>query len=226
MQVRLGVGANQAAVKAGISTEQGRKLGLSESETAAFNEALRRSATKSLCESDSIESSWSQTLSDKTGYAFQEMRNKGIAYTEAQNSVQSVKSDDLNNLMNGVARGMAANDGASWNSLSTAQQDRYFANAGSMISDMAQNNPAALQALQKEYGAGGTTSGEKFGVSDFKGANVLLQANLNHDKVGIRLNNARKSTNLPDGIDLKGEHKIDAKKVSQNYANSSLTQFI
>ena len=101
-----------------------------------------------------------------------------------------------------------------------------FANAKSMISDMAQNNPAALQALQKEFGAGGTTSGEKFGVSDFKGANVLLQANLNHDKVGIRLNNARKSTNLPDGIDLKGEHKIDAKEVSQNYKNSSLTQFI
>ena len=226
MQVRLGVGANQAAVKAGISTEQGRKLGLSESETAAFNEALRRSATKSLCESDSIESSWSQTLSDKTGYAFQEMRNKGIAYTEAQNSVQSVKSDDLNNLMNGVARGMAANDGASWNSLSTAQQDRYFANAGSMISDMAQNNPAALQALQKEYGAGGTTSGEKFGVSDFKGANVLLQANLNHDQVTRRSVNARNSTDLPDGIDLKGEHKIDAKKVSQNYANNHLTKYI
>ena len=29
-----------------------------------------------------------------------------------------------------------------------------------MISDMAQNNPAALQVLQKEFGAGGTTSGE------------------------------------------------------------------
>lgn len=101
-----------------------------------------------------------------------------------------------------------------------------FANAKSMISDMAQNNPAALQALQKEYGAGGTTSGEKFGVSDFKGANVLLQANLNHEQVGIRLNNAKKITNLPDGIDLKGKQSIDAKKVSQNYKNSSLTQFI
>ncbi len=95
-----------------------------------------------------------------------------------------------------------------------------------MIGNMAQNNPAALQSLQKEFGAGGTTSGEKFDVNDFKGANVLLQANLNHDKVGIRLNNARKSTNLPDGIDLKGEHKIDAKEASQNYKNSSLTQFI
>lgn len=226
MQVGLSVGGSNAGVRAGITTEQGRKLGLNESETAAFNEALRRSATKSLCESDSIESSWSKTLSDKTGYAFQEMRNKGIAYTEAQNSVQSVKSDDLNNLMNGVARGMAANDGASWNSLSTAQQDRYFANAGSMISDMAQNNPAALQALQKEYGAGETTSGKKFDVNDFKGANVLLEVNRNHDKVNIRLKNVIKSTDLPDGIDLKGKQSIDAKKVSQNYKDLSLTQFI
>ena len=101
-----------------------------------------------------------------------------------------------------------------------------FANAKSMISDMAQNNPAALQSLQKEFGAGGTTSGIKFGVSDFKGANVLLQANLNHEQVGIRLNNAKKITNLPDGIDLKGKQSIDAKKVSQNYKDSSLTQFI
>ena len=36
----------------------------------------------------------------------------------------------------------------------------------------------------------------------------------------------KKITNLPDGIDLKGKQSIDAKKVSQNYANSSLTQFI
>ena len=212
----------KAGIRGDITAEQAAKMNLTEQERVAYNEALRRSATKSLCESDSIESSWSQTLSDKTGYAFQEMRNKDIAYTEAQNSVQSVKSDDLNNLMNGVARGMAANDGASWNSLSTAQQDRYFANTGSMISDMAQNNPAALQALQKEYGAGGTTSGEKFGVSDFKGANVLLQANLNHDQVTRRSVNARNSTDLPDGIDLKGKQSIDAKKVSQNYTAKSI----
>lgn len=30
-----------------------------------------------------------------------------------------------------------------------------------MISDMAQNNPTALQALQKEFGAGMTTKGQK-----------------------------------------------------------------
>lgn len=91
---------------------------------------------------------------------------------------------------------------------------------------MAQNNPAALQALQKEFGAEGTTSGEKFDVNDFKGANVLLQANLNNDQVTSRIVNARKSTDLPDGIDLKGKQNIDAKKVSQNYKDSSLTQFI
>lgn len=67
---------------------------------------------------------------------------------------------------------------------------------------------------------------EKFGVSDFKGANVLLQANLNHDQVTRRSVNARNSTDLPDGIDLKGEHKIDAKKVSQNYENNHLTKYI
>lgn len=226
VQVGLSVGGSAAGVRAGISVEQGRELGLDKNETAAFNEALRRSSVKTLSESDSIDSSWAKTLSDKTGYAFQEMRDKGIAYTEAQNSVQSVKSDDLNNLMNGVARNMAANDGADWNSLSTAQQNSYFANAGSMIGNMAQNNPAALQALQKEFGAGGTTSGEKFGVSDFKGHNIMLQANLNNDAVTIRARNAKITSNLPDGQRVKSQHNIDAKKVSENYDNNHLTKFI
>lgn len=91
---------------------------------------------------------------------------------------------------------------------------------------MAQNNPAALQSLQKEFGAGGTTSGEKFNVNDFKGANVLLQANLNNGQVTTRAANVNKITNLPDGIDLKGKQNKDAKKVSQKYKDSSLMQFI
>lgn len=154
------------------------------------------------------------------------MRDKGIAYAETQNSVQSVKSDDLNNLMNGVARNLAANDGADWNSLNTAQQDRYFTEAGSMIGNMAQKNPATLQALQKEFGAGGTTSGEKFGVGDFKGPNIMLQANLNNDAVTMRARNARIVSNLPDGQKIKSQHNIDAKKVSENYDNNHLTKFI
>ena len=36
-----------------------------------------------------------------------------------------------------------------------------FANAKSMISNMVQNNPAALQSLQKDFGAGMTTQGQK-----------------------------------------------------------------
>ena len=50
----------------------------------------------------------------------------------------------------------------------------------------------------------------------------MLQANLNHDQVTNRIVNARKSSVLPDGIDLKGGHKIDAKKVSQNYTTKSI----
>ena len=58
VELGLKVAGSGAGVRAGISTEQGRNLGLNESQTAAFNEALRRTATKTLCESDSIDSSW------------------------------------------------------------------------------------------------------------------------------------------------------------------------
>lgn len=197
-------------------------MNLTEQERAAYNEAVKRSSVKTLSESDSIDSSWSQTLTDKHSNTFTDLRTHGIAYTESQNSVQSVKSNDLNNLMNGVARGMAANDGASWNSLSTAQQDRYFANAGSMISDMAQNNPAGLQALQKEFGAGGTTSGEKFGVSDFKGVNTMEQFNLNNSDVYLRQQRVGVTANLPDGERIKSQSEIDKKSVSEKYTNKSI----
>lgn len=95
-----------------------------------------------------------------------------------------------------------------------------------MISNMVQNNPAALQSLQKEFGAGGTTSGEKFNVNDFEKTNIMLRANQYMDQVTTRATNVNKITNLPDGIDLKGKQNKDAKKVSQKYKDSSLMQFI
>ena len=133
--------------------------------------------------------------------------------------------------MNSVARGMAANDGANWNSLSTAQQDRYFANAGSMISDMAQNNPAALQSLQKELGAGMTTQGQMGSTKaegyGFKGmryddAAINYHDGKNIDAINSQANSAKNMQNIPNKQDLKAEQAKDAKSIANLYKGQSV----
>ena len=182
-----------------MNAEAGAKLGLTESQRDEYNQAVGKSLAKSIASSYSVDANWSNSLNHKDAETFSELREHGTAYTEAQNSVQSIKGNDLNNIINGLAQNMAANNGENWNALSVAQQNRYFADAGSHINNLAQNNPAALQGLQKQFGAGGTTQGETFTTSaekmkfakgiDGSEMGILQQHNLNMDKVNTAGNN-------------------------------------
>ena len=106
-----------------------------------------------------------------------------------------------------------------------------FANAKSMISDMAQNNPAALQSLQKELGAGMTTQGQIGGTRaegyGFKGmryndADINYDNGKNIDALNRQGRNALTTTNFKSEQDLQVQQTKVAQKVSENYTNSSI----
>ena len=106
-----------------------------------------------------------------------------------------------------------------------------FANAKSMISDMAQNNPAALQSLQKEFGAGMTTQGqiggtraEGYGFKSMRydDAATNYDNSKNIDAVNRQGTNALTTSNFKGQQDLQVQQAKVAHKASLNYKSSSI----
>ena len=106
-----------------------------------------------------------------------------------------------------------------------------FANAGSMIGNMAQNNPAALQSLQKELGAGMTTQGqiggtraEGYGFKSMRydDAAINYDNGKNIDALNRQAKNALTTTDFKSEQDLQVQQTKAAQGVSQNYKGSSI----
>lgn len=106
-----------------------------------------------------------------------------------------------------------------------------FANDKSMISNMAQNNPAALQSLQKEFGAGMTTQGqiggtraEGYGFKSMRydDAAINYDNGKNIDALNTQAKNAKTIQNTPNEQGLKAEQDIKAKGVANLYKGQSV----
>ena len=100
-----------------------------------------------------------------------------------------------------------------------------------MISDMAQNNPAALQSLQKELGAGMTTQGqmgstkaEGYGFKGMRYDDAAINYNdgKNIDAINSQANSAKNMQNIPNKQDLKAEQAKDAKSIANLYKGQSV----
>lgn len=100
-----------------------------------------------------------------------------------------------------------------------------------MISDMAQNNPAALQSLQKEFGAGMTTQGqiggtraEGYGFKSMRydDAAINYDNGKNIDALNRQAKNALTTTDFKSEQDLQVQQAKAAYKASLNYKGSSI----
>ena len=99
-----------------------------------------------------------------------------------------------------------------------------------MINDMAQNNPAGLQALQKEFGAGMTTQGkiggtraEGYGFKSMRydDAAINYDNGKNIDALNRQAKNAL-TTDFKSEQDLQVQQAKAAQGVSKNYKDSSI----
>lgn len=100
-----------------------------------------------------------------------------------------------------------------------------------MISDMAQNNPAALQSLQKDFGAGMTTKGqiggtraEGYGFKSMRydDAAINYDNGKNIDALNRQAKNALTTTDFKSEQDLQVQQAKAAYKASLNYKGSSI----
>lgn len=100
-----------------------------------------------------------------------------------------------------------------------------------MISDMAQNNPATLQSLQKEFGAGMTTQGqiggtraEGYGFKSMRydDAAINYDNGKNIDALNRQAKNALTTTDFKSEQDLQVQQAKAAYKASLNYKSSSI----
>lgn len=214
-----------AGVRGEIDTQTASAMNLTESERVAYNEAVSRASVKTVTESDSASAAYTETLGVKDAHTFSQMKTISQNYAETQSSIQSIKGNDLNNIINGLAQNMAANNGENWNALSVAQQNRYFADAGSHINNLAQNNPAALQGLQKQFGAGGTTQGETFDIKNTVGADVRGHNQQKINQVNADYTMTSQGVLIIDQDELRnreGGFHDGAKNVSDKYKSANI----
>lgn len=96
---------------------------------------------------------------------------------------------------------------------------------------MAQNNPAALQSLQKEFGAGMTTQGqiggtraEGYGFKSMRydDAAINYDNGKNIDALNRQAKNALTTTGFKSEQDLQVQQVKAAQGVSKNYKDSSI----
>ena len=150
---------------------------LSKDEQTALVNAHEKATLKTMSENQSITRQFTKTETLENSSTYQALLNSADTYSQAKTSMQSVEGNTLNNIINGLARENAANAGvADFNSLSTSEQNRYFADAGATVNSMAQNDRASLLALNKQYG-GGMISQGSFGTTGVE--NKTLGSNAN-----------------------------------------------
>ncbi len=126
----------------------------SEKDKAAYQEAVERAKLRTISEDEGLRSEFSKIATESKSTTFSNILSAAQDYQEAQTSQQAVQGNILNNIINGYARDNAAASGADWNSLTTAQQNAYFAEAGAYVNHLAQHDRGTLVTLANEYGGG------------------------------------------------------------------------
>ncbi|BEK31644.1 hypothetical protein B11411_10140 [Campylobacter jejuni] len=201
-------------VEGSVSNDHARNRTLSDKEKVAYNETMERASLKTLSTTKGIDSSWSNTLSGGDSTAYSKMVGYAQSYTQTEQGIQSVSTNNIDNTLNVVARDLAAGDNKDFSSLNTAQQNEYFAKAGNYVSDMIKNDPAQLAQYNSQYGAQSIVSpnnttmphaaGMNFKTIDGSERSVLNQSNLNQDQVNQSSKRTSNTTTMPDSQEVKG----------------------
>lgn len=206
---------NGAEIQSSASSKRG--IGnvetFSEAQKAAYNEIMERASLKTLSTTKGMDSSWSNTLSGGDSTAYSKMVGYAQSYTQTEQGIQSVSTNNIDNTLNVVARDLAAGDNKDFSSLNTAQQNEYFAKAGNYVSDMIKNDPAQLAQYNSQYGAQSIVSpnnttmphaaGMNFKTIDGSERSVLTQSNLNQDQVNQSSKRTSNTTTMPDSQEVK-----------------------
>ncbi len=174
-----------------------------------------------MSENQSITSQFTKTTALENSSTYQALLNSADTYSQARTSMQSVEGNTLNNIINGLARENAANNGVTdFNSLSTSEQNRYFADAGATVNSMAQNDRAGLLALNKQYG-GGMISQGSFGTTGAEGKSLGSNANpyAAHANNEVVVNNTNYGK-LPS-IDVCKRYSLMGQAYQRDYANNN-----
>ncbi|EMF7702650.1 conjugal transfer protein TraG N-terminal domain-containing protein [Campylobacter jejuni] len=201
-------------VEGSVSNDHARNRTLSDKEKVAYNETMERASLKTLSTTKGMDSSWSNTLSGGDSTAYSKMVGYAQSYTQTEQGIQSVSTNNIDNTLNVVARDLAAGDNKDFSSLNTAQQNEYFAKAGNYVSDMIKNDPAQLAQYNSQYGAQSIVSpnnttmphaaGMNFKTIDGSERSVLNQSNLNQDQVNQSSKRTSNTTTMPDSQEVKG----------------------
>ncbi|EOB3667091.1 conjugal transfer protein TraG, partial [Campylobacter jejuni] len=200
-------------VEGSVSNDHARNRTLSDKEKVAYNETMERASLKTLSTTKGMDSSWSNTLSGGDSTAYSKMVGYAQSYTQTEQGIQSVSTNNIDNTLNVVARDLAAGDNKDFSSLNTAQQNEYFAKAGNYVSDMIKNDPAQLAQYNSQYGAQSIVSpnnttmphaaGMNFKTIDGSERSVLTQSNLNQDQVNQSSKRTSNTTTMPDSQEVK-----------------------
>ncbi|MFY4734830.1 conjugal transfer protein TraG, partial [Campylobacter jejuni] len=201
-------------VEGSVSDEHARNRTLSDKEKVAYQKTMERASLKTLSTTKGMDSSWSNTLSGGDSTAYSKMVGYAQSYTQTEQGIQSVSTNNIDNTLNVVARDLAAGDNKDFSSLNTAQQNEYFAKAGNYVSDMIKNDPAQLAQYNSQYGAQSIVSpnnttmphaaGMNFKTIDGSERSVLTQSNLNQDQVNQSSKRTSNTTTMPDSQEVKG----------------------
>ncbi|EOJ0522317.1 hypothetical protein ACMZYY_001053 [Campylobacter jejuni] len=206
---------NGAEIQSSASSKRG--IGnvetFSEAQKAAYNEIMERASLKTLSTTKGMDSSWSNTLSGGDSTAYSKMVGYTQSYTQTEQGIQSVSTNNIDNTLNVVARDLAAGDNKDFSNLNTAQQNEYFAKADNYVSDMVKNDPAQLAQYNSQYGAQSIVSpnnttmphaaGMNFKTIDGSERSVLTQSNLNQDQVNQSSKRTSNTTTMPDSQEVK-----------------------
>lgn len=103
---------NGAEIQSSASSKRG--IGnvetFSEAQKAAYNEIMERASLKTLSTTKGMDSSWSNTLSGGDSTAYSKMVGYTQSYTQTEQGIQSVSTNNIDNTLNVVARDLAAGD--------------------------------------------------------------------------------------------------------------------
>ncbi len=83
---------------------------------------MERASLKTLSTTKGMDSSWSNTLSGGDSTAYSKMVGYTQSYTQTEQGIQSVSTNNIDNTLNVVARDLAAGDNKDFSNLNTAQQ--------------------------------------------------------------------------------------------------------
>lgn len=201
-------------VEGSVSNDHARNRALSDKEKVAYQETMERASLKTLSTTKGMDSSWSNTLSGGDSTAYSKMVGYAQSYTQTEQGIQSVSTNNIDNTLNVVARDLAAGDNKDFSNLNTAQQNEYFTKAGNYVSDMIKNDPAQLAQYNSQYGAQSIVSpnnttmphaaGMNFKTIDGSERSVLTQSNLNQDQVNKSGKRTSDATTMLNSQEVKG----------------------